>query len=723
MRILRRQDESARYRATCLECFFHWLLRGIAINSWGLLPDRRTLIMVDVKKRAEQLRDEIRHHDRLYYQLNKPDISDQQYDALFRELVELERQHPELAAPDSPTQRVGGKPLTGFESVTHTIPMISIDNTYNEAEVAAFDTRVRKTLGAESPLYICEPKIDGVSLALRYENGVLVRAATRGDGERGDDVTTNARTIRDIPLKLQSPMATETDPRGTSWPMPHPVPPVVEVRGEVYLSRQQFAAINQQQDELGLEAYANPRNTAAGSLKLLDPREAARRRLKFIPHGLGVVEGFAFISYRQWMAFLRAAGFAVSQLLKPAQSLNEIYDYLHTFDAIRHSLPYDTDGVVIKVDSFAQRELLGSTARAPRWCIAYKYQPEQAESELARVVFQVGKTGTITPVAEFDPPVFISGTNVYRASLHNFDEIRRKDIQLHDRVMVQKAGEVIPYVVGPVKGKRPPHAAVITPPALCPSCHGPAMLDGGFVRCTNPICPAQLVERIRFFGGRDQMDINHLGPAIIEQLTETGALRSIPDLYRLQKQQLMALPRMGEKSADNLLAGIAESKGRGLSRLLAGLGVLHVGINTAEDIAAAFPTRRALVNASLEDFQHVPGVGDVVSQSLHRFLHQQGGDKLLEELESLGVSTQAERKLPSAGGALAGKLIVVTGTLEKYTRAEIKAVIEQHGGKLSETVKKGVDFLVVGTDAGSKLEKAQKLGIPILDEATFKAMI
>jgi DNA ligase (NAD+) len=326
-------------------------------------------------------------------------------------------------------------------------------------------------------------------------------------------------------------------------------------------------------------------------------------------------------------------------------------------------------------------------------------------------------------VAEFDPPVFISGTNVYRASLHNFDEIRRKDIHLHDVVTIQKAGEVIPYVVGPVKEKRPPQAAVITPPEECPSCHGPVVPDGGFIRCTNPMCPAQVVERIRFFGGRDQMDINHLGPAVIEQLTQTGAVRSLPDLYRLQKEHLTALPRMGERSAENLVAGIAASKDRGLARLLAGLGILHVGINTAEDIAAAFPNREALVNARLDDFQRVPGVGDVVSESLHRFLHDQGGAELLKELESLGVSTAARQMVAATDGPLAGKLIVVTGTLEKYTRSEIKAAIERHGGKLSETVKKGVDFLVVGADAGSKLEKAQKLGITVLDEAGFEKLL
>lgn len=679
--------------------------------------------MVAPHERIAQLRKQIQEHDRLYYQLAKPEISDQQYDDILRELIELEKRHPELITPDSPTQRVGGTPLEGFAAVVHTIPMISIDNTYSEGEVAAFDARVCKALGGERPLYICEPKIDGVSLSLRYENGTLVQAATRGDGERGDDVTANARTIRDIPLRLNSVSTPPVDPMGQPWPTPAQIPSVMEVRGEVFLTRQQFATINQQQEDMGLEPYANPRNTAAGTLKQLDPRAVARRGLKFIPHGRGVVEGWEFITYRHWMAYLGATGFSISEHMSCAESLENVYQYIHTFAGERRHLPYDTDGVVIKLDSFAQREELGSTARAPRWCIAFKYQPEQAQSELVRVVFQVGKTGTITPVAEFEPPVFISGTNVYRASLHNFDEIRRKDIHLHDVVTIQKAGEVIPYVVGPIKEKRPPHATAIKPPSACPSCHGPLISDGGFIRCTNPMCPAQVVERIRFFGGRDQMDINHLGPSVIEQLIASGVVRSIPDLYRLQKDQLTALPRMGEKSAENLIAGIADSKGRGLARLLAGLGVLHVGINTAEDIAAAFPNRGALVNARLEDFQRVPGVGDVVSESLHRFLHHQGGDELLKELEALGVSTAVRQSTEATDGPLAGKLIVVTGRLEKYTRSEIKAAIERHGGQVSETVKKGVDFLVVGADAGSKLEKAHKLGIRVLDEAAFDGLI
>ncbi len=685
---------------------------------------------MDIKARLAELHKQIRHHDQLYYELAAPEIGDDQYDALMRELLDIETAHPELADVNSPSQRVGGKPLDGFEAVAHAVPMISIDNTYSEGEVAAFDARVTRALDGKRPLYICEPKVDGVSLALTYHDGVLAVASTRGDGDRGDNVTANARTIRDIPLKLELPPGNlhdrcggaVVDPWGDSWPLPPTMPKVLEVRGEVFLTRQQFAAINEVQESQGLETYANPRNTAAGTLKQLNPQMVARRKLRFLPHGQGVVEGFDFICYRQWMAFLQAAGFVVSGKMQKAATLDQITSYIHTFSSARHDLSYDTDGVVIKVDSLAQREQLGSTSRAPRWCVAFKYQPEQAQSTLARVVFQVGKTGTITPVAEFEPPVFISGTNVYRASLHNFDEIARKDIRLHDQVVIQKAGEVIPYVVGPVLPLRPATAVAIQPPAICPSCLTPPAADGGFVRCTNPGCPAQLVERIKFFGGRDQMDIENLGPAVIEALIGKGILRSIADLYRLSAEAVAELPRMGERSAANLIAGIQASKSRGLARLLAGLGILHVGVNTAEDIAAAFPSRAALVSASIEAFKGVEGVGEVVSESLYRFLHQQHGTELLLELEALGVSTESTRRAP-ATGKLSGKLLVVTGTLEKYTRSQIKAAIESHGGKLSETVKKGVDYLVAGEDAGSKLEKAQKLGIPILDEVAFEAMI
>ncbi len=666
---------------------------------------------------VETLRREIRRHDELYYQQAKPEISDQQYDALLRKLTDLESAHPELVTPDSPTQRVGGKPLQSFASVRHAMAMISIDNTYSEGEVREFDQRVRKLLDAESDhsvySYVCEPKIDGVSLSLRYENGILIQASTRGDGETGDDVTQNARTIHDIPLRLHDPKST-----GRDGDFPATIPPVLEVRGETFLTRQQFVVINQRQEAMGEEAYANPRNTAAGTLKLLDPRTVAERKLRFLPHGQGVVEGFAFSTYLQWLQYLKAVGFPVSEYIAPAKDISAVLEFIRHFDSVRKNLPYDTDGVVVKLDSLAQRRQLGTTSRAPRWCIAFKYQPEQAETQLARVVFQVGKTGTITPVAEFEPPVFISGTQVYRASLHNFDEIVRKDIRLHDRVIVQKAGEVIPYVVGMVAARRPADAVIIEPPATCPSCKAPVTRDGGFVRCGNLACPAQREERILFFGARDQMDIENLGPAVVQQLMARGLVAAIPDLYRLKLEDVASLERMGEKSAANLIAAIAESKSRGLERLLGGLGILHVGVRTAEDIAEHFSSVQALAEASVADFQNVEGVGEVVAKSMHRFLHEQGGMELLRELELLGVKTTPAR-IRQTGGPLAGKTVVVTGKLQRYARHEIKALIESLGGKAGESVSKNTTLVVAGEDAGSKLEKARKLGVEVIDEAEF----
>ncbi|NNM84588.1 MAG: NAD-dependent DNA ligase LigA [Phycisphaerales bacterium] len=666
----------------------------------------------------EKLRRQIRHHDQLYYGDARPEITDTQYDEIVRRLGELEAQHPELIMPDSPTQRVGAAPLKGFAQVRHALPMISIDNTYTPGELVAFDARVRKLLlaaGVSEFEYVCEPKIDGVSLSLRYEKGKLVQAATRGDGAAGDDVTVNVRTIKSIPLSLELGVRSEGP-----FAMPAAVPPVVEIRGEVFLTRQQFALMNQQQEEAGEEAYANPRNTAAGTLKLLDSRTVAARKLRFLPHGQGAVEGFEFTSYRQWLAFVAAVGFGQPPNIAACSTIDAVQQFIESFAQQRRNLPFDTDGVVVKIDSFAQRQVLGATARAPRWCIAFKYQPEQARTELARVVFQVGKTGTITPVAEFEPPVFISGTKVYRASLHNFDEIARKDLRLHDQVLVEKAGEIIPYVVGNVPEARPAHARAIVPPEQCPACHVATERDGGFVRCTNSNCPEKLAQKLRYFGGRNQMDIENLGPAIVEQLMQAGLVKRLPDLYRLDRTAVAALDRMGEKSADGLLTGIEASKARGLERLLASLGILHVGTRTAVDIARAFPTLDELAAAGMEQFQAIDGVGDVVAQSVWSFLHEQGGLELLRELQALGVSTDAATSAAAVGvGPLAGKTIVVTGTLERFSRSEIKAAIERHGGISSDSVSKATSFVVAGAEAGSKLAKAGKLGIEVIDEAEF----
>ena len=714
------QAGQAAVASRCGRRHCHRLDAGAAIaGGWQAeRPLGINSIMNTAAAEIEKLRRQIRHHDQLYYGDARPEITDVQYDALVRRLGELEAAHPELVTPDSPTQRVGAAPLKGFTQVRHALPMISIDNTYTPGELVAFDARVRKLLlasGVGEFEYVCEPKIDGVSLSLRYEKGKLVQAATRGDGAVGDDVTVNVRTIKSIPLSLEL-AGKEHGP----FVMPASVPSVVEVRGEVFLTRQQFAQINQQQEEAGEEAYANPRNTAAGTLKLLDSRAVAARKLQFLPHGQGAVEGFEFTSYRQWLAFVAAVGFGQPPNIAACRTIDAVQQFIDAFAQQRRNLPFDTDGVVVKVDSFAQRQVLGATARAPRWCIAFKYQPEQARTELARVVFQVGKTGAVTPVAEFEPPVFISGTKVYRASLHNFDEIARKDLRLHDQVLVEKAGEIIPYVVGNVPEARPAHAQAIVPPEQCPVCHAATERDGGFVRCTNPHCPEKLAQKLRYFGGRNQMDIENLGPAIVEQLMQAGLVKRLPDLYRLDRTAVAALDRMGEKSADGLLSGIEASKGRGLERLLASLGILHVGTRTAVDIARAFPTLDKLAAAGIEQFQAIDGVGDVVAQSVWSFLHEQGGLELLRELQAMGVSTDAATSAAAVGGGpLAGKTIVVTGTLERFSRSEIKAAIERHGGTPSDSVSKATSFVVAGAEAGSKLAKAAKLGIEVIDEAEF----
>lgn len=673
----------------------------------------------------ERLRDEIRRHDELYYQQARPEISDQEYDALMRRLLELEEAHPDLVTPDSPSQRVGGKPIESFGTVKHAVRMMSIDNTYAEEEVREFDTRVRKLLGTDKFAYTCEPKIDGVSLSLRYENGLLASAATRGDGVTGDDVTHNARTIRNIPLRLREEIV-----KGRSRAKEAALfdggaksalaGSVIEVRGEVYISRAQFARINAAQEEAGLEEYANPRNTAAGTLKQLDPKIVASRKLEFLPHGSGDIRGIEVTTYHQWQETLKKLGFKTNEHFQRCGDVEEVIAYVRKFAEMRKGLPYDTDGVVVKIDDFDQRAQLGATHKSPRWCIAFKYQPERAETEVARVVFTVGKSGTITPTAEFEPVVFISGTNVYRASLHNFDEIERKDVHLHDRVLVEKAGEVIPYVVGVVKEKRPSNAKKIERPKECPSCGSRDLEhEGGFVRCVNPACPAQLAERLFFWTGRNQMDIAEIGPALIEQLIRNELVKSIPDLYRLKKAQLLGLERMGEKSAQNVIAALEASKGKGLARMLAGLGVRHIGTRTAQTITEHFDTLEKLQAATLEEIDAVPGMGEVVAKSLHDFVQSDAGKKTLSELKTLGLKTNEPKVARNGPQPLAGKTIVVTGTLAKFSRGEIKKKIEDLGGKTSESVSKTTSFVLAGEEAGSKLEKAKKLGVEVIDDAEF----
>ncbi len=662
--------------------------------------------------RVEQLRRDIRRHDRLYYVQAAPEIDDRRYDAMFAELERLEREHPELVTPDSPTQRVGGEPIDGFRTVEHAVAMLSIDNTYSRDELAEFDRRVREALaadGADRFHYLCEPKIDGVAVTLRYERGALVLAASRGDGRRGDDVTHNVRTIHAVPLRL----ATDEPPE------------VLEVRGEVYWPRRDFAAHNAARAERGEEPFANPRNAAAGTLKQLDPAVAAARGLSFVAHGLGEVVGD--VGARASDAYDRLArwGVPVSGHRRLCETLEEVREAIDDWLARRNEADYETDGMVVKVDELTLRDVLGQTSRYPRWCIAYKYDPQRAWTTLRAVDFQVGRLGTITPVARFDE-VHLAGTRVTNASLHNFDQVERLDVRAGDTIAVEKAGEIIPQVVAVDFKKRPADARPVAPPATCPDCGEPTRRDAGgvYLRCVNPACPAQLRQRLRFFAARGQMDIDTLGPAVIDQLVERGLVRSVGDLYRLRPGDLADLERMGEKSAANLVEAIDASKGRGLSRVLAGLGIRHVGGRAAEVLAEQYPDVDALLAAPVEELVSIHEIGPAIAESLASFLASEAGRRTIEDLRAAGVEMTSDRFVGGGSGEtdrpLAGKTVVVTGTLAGFSRAEATEAVQAAGGRVASSVSKRTDFVVAGESAGSKLAKARSLGVEVIDETEFR---
>lgn len=662
--------------------------------------------------RIAGLRDEIRRHDHLYFVQNAPEISDQQYDALVQELRELEAKHPELITPDSPTQRVGERPLEGFAHVRHALPMLSIDNTYSPQELREFDQRVRKGLAEEGYEYLVDPKIDGVAVALRYADGVLVQGATRGDGETGDDITQNLRTVRSVPLRLS----------GVGWPH------ILEVRGEVYWPRPDFERCNAQRSAAGEEPFANPRNATAGTLKQLDARIVAQRGLAFQCHGVGVIEPMpaGVNTHSQMNARLHDWGIPTSPHARQCGDIEDVIRFVAEWDTRRRTLEYDTDGVVVKIERFDQRLRLGATSKAPRWCMAYKYAAEQAQSRLLSVDFQVGKLGTITPVANLEP-VQLAGTTVKRATLHNFDQVRRLDLHVGDSVTVEKAGEIIPQVVAVDAGRRPADAKAVLPPARCPECGGDVMQDEGgvYLRCINPACPAQLVERLRFFCARDQMDIEGAGIKLVEALVAHGFVKTYADLYRLpeRRAELIELERMGEKSVDNLLAGIERSKQQPLARVLAAFGIRHVGTNTAELLALHFGTMDAVVAADKATLQEVEGIGPEVAASVREWFDSPTGRATVAELKAVGVNMTQPQALRPAAGPLAGKTVVVTGTLSRYSRSEIEALIREHGGKPTSSVSKKTDFVVAGESPGSKLDKARTLGVRVLSEEDFQRLL
>jgi DNA ligase (NAD+) len=670
--------------------------------------------MSRLKAEVERLRAELWRHNRLYYVEAQPEISDLEFDRLLKRLQQIEHEHPELDAPDSPTHKVGGEPIEGFASVEHRVPMLSIENVYEEQGVRKFDADVRKGLGAEvHPAYTIEFKIDGVSLALIYERGVLTTAVTRGDGRKGDDVTNNARTILGLPLRLSGDN----------------VPPVIEIRGEAYIANSDFAHIRAAQINAGEEPFANPRNATAGALKLLDPKLCAARRLRFFAHSVGYNEGAEFQTHHEFLEAVRGFGIPTTPRVQTLTDMDATLEYAHELMDSLHELDFEVDGLVIKVDSLEQRERLGRTSKAPRWVVAYKWEKYEATTRLEEIEVQVGKTGALTPVAHLKP-VEIAGTTVSRASLHNRDEIERLGLRLGDWVVVEKAGKIIPHVVRVEEHRRDGSEKRFHFPTHCPVCRTEAVKDEGgvYIRCPNPHCPAQLREWVRFFASRGAMDIEGLGTKLVEQLTEHGLIQSLSDIYRLRERRdkLLSLERMGEKSADGLLQGIDESKSRPLWRLLVGLNIRHVGTRTAQILADRFGTLDEIMRQNEEQLATVDEVGEIIATSIHGYLASHAGRKLVEELRGFGLNfgEPIPERAPHTGPKkLEGLTIVVTGTLTKYSRDQIKELIHDHGGKPSDSVSKKTAFVVAGENAGSKLIKAQQLGVPVLTEAEFEARL
>ncbi|OHB57792.1 MAG: DNA ligase (NAD(+)) LigA [Planctomycetes bacterium RBG_13_44_8b] len=689
----------------------------------------------DVKKRActelvervEQLRHEIRRHDYLYYVQNQPKVSDQQYDELFAELKVIEQKYPELITPDSPTQRVSERPLQGFVTVRHAVPMLSIDNTYNAEELRAFDERIYKSLGDRDYDYVVELKIDGLAISLRYEEGRLVTAATRGDGEVGDDVTSNVRTIKAIPLVLLSEdrrQETE-DKRLGVRPLSSVLrpPDILEVRGEVFMPTKSFIQLNKQRAEAGEPLFANPRNAAAGSLKLLDARTTAQRNLSFFAYAIGEVSNALADNHYDILQEFKKLGLPVNPHIKRAKNIDEALDICLGWGEKRPELDYKIDGMVIKINRFDQRDILGATGRAPRWCISYKFPAERAETVIESIDVQVGKSGILTPVANLTP-VLLAGTTVKRASLHNFDELKRLDARCGDTVLIEKAGEIIPQVVEVKKEYRTAGAEPFKIPKKCPICGSAVAKDeeGVYIRCVNRDCQGQLKERLRYFAGRDQMDIEHLGPALIEQLVDAGLVESFADIYLLEKSELLELERMAEKSAANVIEAIVKSKTRPLWRFIAALGIRHIGGQSAQILAEHFGSLEALRNADGEALDAIDQIGPAMAESVYEYFRSPQNRKVIDGLLAAGVKPEKPKRVRSTG-KLAGKSVVVTGTLENFSRQQAEQAIKQAGGKTSSSVSKKTDFVLAGKDPGSKLDKALQLGVKVIDEKQFMQFI
>lgn len=667
----------------------------------------------DAGKRIEELRRQLEEANRAYYVESDPIMPDRSYDELMRELVDLEAANPGFADPTSPSQRVGGEPIEGFVTVSHSLPMQSIDNSYDVDEITAWYERVRKGLDVTKqdagPVLSADPKIDGVAISLRYEDGVLVQGVTRGDGQRGDDVTAQVRAIRAIPLRLHGD---------------GPFPSVLGVRGEIYMTNEVFESINNEREQEGEPLFANARNVTAGTMKSLDPAIVSRRRLRFCAHGRGEVEGMDdSASYSTFMATIRGWGIPISPDLQVVNTLDEIIDLLEAFAERRSSLGFGVDGMVVRVDAFGAQERLGSTSKAPRWCVAYKYPADQGVTLLQDVTWQVGKGGTLTPRATMEP-IELAGTTVQHATLHNIEEIRRKDIRIGDEVVVEKAGEIIPQVVGVRVEARKGNPPAIKPPTSCPECGGVVEQEGPKLYCINPECPAQLRERIAWFAGRDQMEIEGLGEKIVDQLVGAGLVTHFADLYSLTPEDLVPLEGLGEKSGTSLVDAIAASRDRGLARVLAAIGIRQIGRSAARTLARHFPDIEALRAADRESLEALPDFGAITATILYEALHAPGGIELFQRLGEAGVRLTSDQYASGTGDSpVAGKTVVITGTLEHGSRSELAERLESLGAKVSGSISKKTDLLVVGANAGSKLQKARELGVQTWDEKKLLSMI
>ncbi len=669
-----------------------------------------TRVTPAIRKRVESLRAQLREHDYRYYVLAQPTISDEEYDALMRELIELERAYPDLAAPDSPSQRVGGEPTKEFSTVAHSIPMLSLSNTYNEEEVRAFDQRVRSLLGKEPVRYVCELKVDGVAVSLLYNEGLFMRGATRGDGVQGDDITANLKTIRSIPLRLSGNRKDLHD---------------IEVRGEVFMTRGEFERMNEERELAGEKTFVNPRNSTAGTLKLQDPKLVAQRPLKFFAYSLRA-EWTTLTSQWENLRLLKEISFPINEHARLCTTIEDVIEFWKEWEERREDLAYEIDGIVVKVDSLRQQERLGNTAKSPRYAIAFKFMARKQETVLRAITLQVGRVGTVTPVAELEA-VFVGGTTVSRATLHNEDYIKELDIRPGDTVIVEKGGDVIPKVSAVVREKRPPGTKPFRFPSSCPVCSSPITrpADEANYYCNNTACPAQVKARIQHFAHRGAMDIEGLGEAVVDQLVEHGFIKNYADLYTLHKHRnkLIELERWGEKKVQNLLDAIEASKKKPFARVVFALGIRHVGSGVASLLVHEFPSIDALMQATQHELEEAQGVGPRIAESVATFFNDKHNREIVERLRKAGLHMEERISRKATSSSIASKTFVLTGGLSSMTREEAKQRIEQLGGRVSSSVSKKTDFVVAGEEAGSKLKKAQELGITILDEQQFLKLL